>query len=131
MIASVTRSLGVRVRNRFTELECSDSDDEDEEEEELECKVCMEDEHAVMYGEDQGVKEKRVTINEDARVRYINEEEWFVEERDKDLDLEKKLSKEIDEFVTSIDELGKEIDICEVRKMGRLELRLTVELRSR
>ncbi len=31
MIASVTRSPGVRVQNRFTELECSDSDDEDEE----------------------------------------------------------------------------------------------------
>ena len=71
-----------------------------------------------------------MTIKEDLEVRYINEEELIVEERDKDFDSEK-LSKEIDEFVTSIDELGKEIDICEVRKMGRLELRLTVELRSR
>ena len=59
MIAAVTRGPGVRVQNRFGELECSDDDDdedeppgltssEEEDEEELECKVCLEDEHAVM-----------------------------------------------------------------------------------
>ena len=68
MIAAVTRSPGVRVQNRFKELENVDdidySDSEDEEEKELECKICLEDEHAVMYGEDQRVKEKRVTIKE-------------------------------------------------------------------
>ena len=61
MIAQVSKGPETKVQNRFVELECSDSDDEDEEdgppgltdsedeeEKELECKVCLEDEHAVM-----------------------------------------------------------------------------------
>ena len=100
MIAQVTKGLETKVQNRFKELETEEEEDEeefqemnidsdDEEEEELECKVCFEDEYAVMYGEDQGVNRKRVTINEDPEVRYIEEEELIVRDRDGEFDFEK------------------------------------------
>ena len=41
----------------------------DDEEEELQCQVCLEDEHAVMYGKDQRAYRKKVQMKEDPEIR--------------------------------------------------------------
>ena len=116
------------MQNRFKELEEEDEEFPDmtidsDDEEELECKICYEDEQAVMYGEDQRVNRKRVTINEDPEIKYIEEEELIVRDRDGEFDFEK-LSKEIDEFVGSIELLEKELEICAV---ANRKVRITVD----